>query len=330
MGGDDDPDDVLHHLVSAELAERLLDGTIASDDVPHRVTDVAELFDALRAPVSADERADAARAATVFAGRVRAGTATSPDTTRTPMQPHAHRLRAKAVAAIAAAVVLSAGTAAAATGSLPDAAQSGISNALSHVGIEIPHPDDAGDVLADDEQDEESTTTTTTLADPVDEAVAPAADVAADSTTTTLDDAPTAAAAATAVPVGPDPNGPARHGLCTAYVASGAATKPNGESVAMRALADAAAAAGQTVEEFCADAPEADDSSGTADTPTSDGSQSPSDTAPGRSDDSPSATAPGHSSDSPSATAPDRGRDLGEESPESADRHEPNSGGRDK
>jgi hypothetical protein len=54
-----------------------------------------------------------------------------------------------------------------------------------------------------------------------------------------------------APPGGPDPAGAARFGLCTAF---GARTEMPGRSVAAANLSVAAAAAGQTVEEFCLDA----------------------------------------------------------------------------
>ena len=107
---------------------------------------------------------------------------------------------------------------------------------------------------------------------------------------------------------GPDVNGPAKFGLCTAYAArtkhdevttTTAAATPPAEPVTVDSLpvpfqnlTDAADAAGQTVAEFCADA-----------TPGGSG-DNPSVTAPGKSGDNPSETAPGKSDDNPSITAP--------------------------
>jgi hypothetical protein len=51
-------------------------------------------------------------------------------------------------------------------------------------------------------------------------------------------------------PVGPDVTGPAQFGLCTAWSASGKPKNPG--AIAFKNLSDAATAAGQTVEEFCA------------------------------------------------------------------------------
>src|SRR6185295_10393 len=121
---------------------------------------------------------------------------------------------------------------------------------------------------------------------------------------------------------GPDVNGPAKFGLCTAFAArtkhddvttttqadATAPAEPAGETVdsdlpvPFQNLTDAADAAGQTVAEFCADAVpggEAHGGGGSDDNPSA--------TAPGKSDDNPSATAPGKSKDHhPSGTAPDK------------------------
>ena len=66
-----------------------------------------------------------------------------------------------------------------------------------------------------------------------------------------------------------------------------------------RNLTDAATAAGQTVEEFCADATPGKSESAPGQT-----DESPSATAPGQTGESPSATAPGQTGESPSVTAP--------------------------
>ena len=122
---------------------------------------------------------------------------------------------------------------------------------------------------------------------------------------------------------GPDVNGPAKFGLCTAFeartkhddatttteVGATPAAEPTPLDadrdlpVPFQALSDAAATAGQTVADFCADAVP-----GGAAAPGQSG-DNPSATAPGQSGDNPSATAPGQSGDNPSATAPGRSDD---------------------
>jgi hypothetical protein len=58
------------------------------------------------------------------------------------------------VAAIAATAFLGAGTAAAATGNLPDPAQSAVSKALSHVNVSVPGPNDHANQHAKDKAKE--------------------------------------------------------------------------------------------------------------------------------------------------------------------------------
>lgn len=109
--------------------------------------------------------------------------------------------------------------------------------------------------------------------------------------------------------IGPDATGPAKFGLCTAYAAHvehrDADDDPAAPSTVapppFRNLADSAAAAGQTVEEFCADA-----TPGQSATAPGQAAESPSATAPGQTGESPSATAPGQTKENPSATAPGR------------------------
>ena len=72
-------------------------------------------------------------------------------------------------------------------------------------------------------------------------------------TTTTTTDAPETTTTAPEQPAferGPDPRGPARHGLCQAF---GHRTEGPGNSVAADNLRTAAEQDGQTVEEFCAE-----------------------------------------------------------------------------
>ena len=122
---------------------------------------------------------------------------------------------------------------------------------------------------------------------------------------------------------GPDVNGPAKFGLCTAYGArtkhddattttEAAATvvaQPVSEDgdtdlpVPFQALSDAADAAGLTLEEFCADA----EPGGSADAAGQSG-DNPSATAPGKSEDNPSATAPGKSGGAPDNPGGDHGK----------------------
>jgi hypothetical protein len=323
MAGERDSAGVPHHVVSAELAERLLgagDDIDAHDPVtdPAGMAAVADLVAALRAPETAGERMEAAHAAAAFAVLARSGPVSSSSTTHdrtSAMEFPTQRSHSKAVAAIATAFVLSVGSAAAATGSLPDTAQRGVAHVLAFFGIDVPFPQDRPPsavgapvpstttslavVLLDGGSDETTTTpptttpaTTTTLA-----AIEPSTTVAE-----------RAARVASSPPVGPVPTAPSKDGLCTAYAASRAATGPNGDSVAMQAVAAAAAGAGQTVEQFCGLEPIV----AAAITPAPPESST---TAPAQ----PSATAPGHSDESPGATAPGRDRGNDDSEDESGD-----------
>ena len=101
--------------------------------------EVARLLAALRSPMKPDgvreqeavaSFADAVMAAPTRLADVRAG-----------MTPRRHT--AKIAVATAAFVLLGSTAAAAATGSLPDGAQSAVSKALSHVDVDVPDPDSA-------------------------------------------------------------------------------------------------------------------------------------------------------------------------------------------
>ncbi len=116
----------------------------------------------------------------------------------------------------------------------------------------------------------------------------------ADTNTTTPT---TAADTASAGAVGPDANGPAKHGLCTAYLAGNGHAK-NPDAVAFRNLTEAATAAGMTVHAFCTPTP----TTSTAATIPFDSATS----ADGTTTTDPAITTDGHgkSGSTPGATAP--------------------------
>ena len=124
-------------------------------------------------------------------------------------------LTAKVAAATAAVLLLGTG-AAAATGSLPDAAQGAVARALSHVSVSVPEPNDHanGDSSGGSQPGDHGTAT------------------------------------------GPDANGAAMKGLCTAWAARGKSDDPRGnsaDSVAFSNLRHAAHDAGMLVKEYCHD-----------------------------------------------------------------------------
>ena len=231
MRDQNDIDVVLHRFVTRDQAERLLSagpGEFANE--PHLVG-VANLFSVLRAPATPDEVVAAEPALAAFTAAVRDRTAASaPARTK----PKSKFLTRKAVAALAAATVLSGGAAAAATGSLPGPVQDGVSRSLSHVGMDVP---DSHDSVDDSHATVDNSLATVDDAPSFHEFPDPAA--------------PPSAAPATAV--GPDADGSAKHGLCTAYAASSGSNGKNLDSVAARNVAEAAATAGKSIDEYCAD-----------------------------------------------------------------------------
>ena len=200
-------------------------------------------------------------------------------TTSARRKPRVARLLTGKVAAVAALSLFSASAAAAATGNLPDPVQRDVSRVLSRVGVNVPTPNSKPDTPS----------------------------------------TPTTGHTETSTPKGPDATGAAKHGLCTAYLADKANGK-NPNAVAFKNLAQAAKDAGkETVEAYCAAAPEAGlvttenqtkpvpaGNSGSTPAATAPGQQSP----PGNSGSTPAVTAPGqqsipgNSGSTPGATAP--------------------------
>jgi hypothetical protein len=161
------------------------------------------------------------------------------------------KLKSKVTAAVIAATLCTAGAAAAA-GNLPGRAHSDATTAAPHVKAKISHPSPPGVVVDrgdDDEADDTTTTSATTST------TSTSTTSSTTSTTTSTSEPPTSSASSVekATPVGPDVNGPAKKGLCNAYLGSLAKGHPkNTGAVAFRNLTNAATKAGQTVAEFCA------------------------------------------------------------------------------
>jgi hypothetical protein len=216
MTDPDDPTEDMASPHSPDSVDRLLSGAPALGD-PAAADEVRHLLTALRSPTASDgageQEAVVSIAAAVRAAPVRLDAAKG---TRL----HSRRISARA-AGLAAALVLVGGTAAAATtGSLPDAAQSTVARALSHVSIDVPNPD------------------------------AHASDHASHQTA----NHPHGTEAGTAV--GPDTAGAANQGLCTAWAArnrAGADTGNSATATSFTNLRHAAHADGQLVKDFCAE-----------------------------------------------------------------------------
>ena len=285
MSDDGDLDDVFRRLVPDELAERVLAGEVDADDLGDGLARVAGLFKAVRQTATADELATADTTVAAFTDAVRSNTGPPPTVRRLRVLPQ--KMTGKAAAVVVAATLMSAGAAAAATGNLPDSIQRTVSNSLSHVGVDLPSPDAPNSVpstpvgpdangpahdglcnayFAGNGKNLDATAfrnlsaAATDAGQTVEEfCTPPTTTTTSTSTTTTTTTATTTTEAVSTTemstsveetPVGPDANGPAKHGLCTAFFAGNG---KNMEAIAFRNLFDAAVAAGQTIEEFCAE-----------------------------------------------------------------------------
>lgn len=127
-----------HLRTSSDAAEQLFAGHVHDADLPAELAAVVALFDDAAAVVESDP------SPTLLA--LMATTARASFEAPAPQPTRKHPMLAKvltAKVAAAAVLALTATGAAAATGSLPEAAQDGIAEAVSHVGINL--PDSASD-----------------------------------------------------------------------------------------------------------------------------------------------------------------------------------------
>jgi hypothetical protein len=219
--------------ISNDDAERLLSGTSRVDE-PHDLADISEILAALRGPADPAELAGLHAALVAFKAAVVA-TEYNPSTARPPLM-FRKRLTRKTLAAIGVVTLVSAG-AAAAGGLVP-----------SPFSAARPSITKTTDADADDQDEVAETDAAETETDAVE---------AADDATVNTDQ-------------GPDVNGPAKFGLCTAFAArtkhddttttEAGATPPAEPAetadlpLPFQKLSDAATAAGQSVADFCADA----------------------------------------------------------------------------
>jgi hypothetical protein len=309
MSDSDDLHDVTQPPISEELAEQLLSGSTIGVGSTPSAAQLGDLFAAVRAPGDPSELNNMDTVVSAFQGAVVTSAAGQTTARTRPMIKKL--LTGKALATLGAITLVSAGAAAAATGTVPSPFSSDKAKEVTAEHV----PEKAFDAVGkhadgtDDDADESTEATETTEA----------ADESTEATEATTEDATEATTDDTTDGQGPDATGPAKYGLCTAFAAhaehgddaddaddaDATPTESTEVPVPFQNLADAAAAAGQTVEEFCADA-----TPGKSESAPGQGDESPSATAPGRVGDGPSATAPGHSDDNPSATAPGRTDDT--------------------
>ncbi len=306
MSGWDDLSDVTEPSIPAEAAEAVLSGDASAASSPE-VAELGALFTAARRP--ADEAELDALRSTVSMFQREVVAPGQPMTARNP--PVTHKLTRKAAVAVGAAVLVSAGAVAAAGG--------GLSSPFGSHGSQSARVATRVDETVDSSSTTEVTSTevTTTVETTVPESTAPETS-APESTGVTTPRVEVSGA------VGPDADGPAKFGLCTAWAARqhGDDSEPAGTSVTESSsvpvpfanLEAAAAANSQKVEEFCADSTPggttaADDAATSASRGQGQSDDNPSATAPGRGTDNPSVTAPGRGTDNPSVTAPGLGTD---------------------
>ncbi len=117
--------------------DRILSGLVDPEDAPPELREVARLVRVAQGPASEAELSNAALFATEIAAVVRRSTAPA-------VSPRWRGRVAKVVSAkviaLAVALVLGGGVAAAATGSLPAPIQRVVSDGLHHIGIAVPRP----------------------------------------------------------------------------------------------------------------------------------------------------------------------------------------------
>jgi hypothetical protein len=131
----DSIDEMQGILLDRDTADRLLAGVIPRDDAPPGYAEVARLVEHLRAAPAPAELADERVAVAAAVRSLR-------DRAPAPVDVRRWRMRVQSRAKLSAIIVIATlfGTAAmAAANVLPDAAQDGLSHALSHVGITVPH-----------------------------------------------------------------------------------------------------------------------------------------------------------------------------------------------
>jgi len=126
------------HSLDEDTASRLLQGLVHADDAPPGYAAVAGLLNsAAQLPLGPVDEDAAATTVSAMVEVIRDVTPAPEISRRKTML--GKLLAGKALAAVAV-VGLTATGAAAATGSLPDPAQAVVSDAVGHVGVNIPHP----------------------------------------------------------------------------------------------------------------------------------------------------------------------------------------------
>ena len=134
---------MLRRSTADDRADRLIDAGRAAADAPGRASadPLAGLVDALRGPAHPNELDGTDDLVARLAATVRRGRAVAEATPTGRHRPVLSKVLTGKVAALAVVTLCSA-AAAAATGHLPDPLQRRLSDTLSHVGVDLPSPDD--------------------------------------------------------------------------------------------------------------------------------------------------------------------------------------------
>ena len=223
-------------LLDPSTADRLLAGAIAPEDAPPEYADVARLIRAAKAAPLPTELAGEARTVAAMAAALNERSVSL--TPARSKRPSRMFFRMK-VAAVVLAGTMAAGTGLAFAGALPAPAQSAVSHFLATFGVTVPDPNaHAGNHPNEHARDHSGH----------------ARDHSSGS-----------------APTGPEATGSARSGLCSAFPGGqGGANGRKSDSVAFQNLQKAAAAAGQSVEQFCTGATPHEQASAGAPVPTPD------------------------------------------------------------
>jgi hypothetical protein len=205
----------------------LISGDLEPDDAPPEFARIAGLIQAARAPGTQDELAGKERIVSQMAAVVRESRRA--EAARDDRRHVLGKVLSAKVIGASAAVLLSGGVAAAATGALPTPVQEAVSHGLRHIGVSVPNPAAHPPPATHSETRASGVTTTNTST--------------RSSTSSTTHPS----------------NSANRYGLCNAYEH---ATNAKARSVALSRLSAPALAKGETVNAYCAGATPPSNSSG--------------------------------------------------------------------
>jgi hypothetical protein len=122
--------------IDESTSNALIDGCLSPIDTPAGYEEVAQLIEVIRRGLESQESCGEPPAVAAMVQQI----GTRPSIVCLPTQGRRRRKKRSAVAAAVVGVLVSAGTAAAATGALPGAIQAAVHDVAAHMGISIPGP----------------------------------------------------------------------------------------------------------------------------------------------------------------------------------------------